>query len=127
MTEGPAGAAACPALVNVLRCLALAALIAAGPALTTSHDSGRKNRQSRGARRGIGDRVDTHPDLTVADLAQGAGVPPRDPGEPVPSFGKPVSSIAHATGATTSTARWASRDRTAMVSQVEVVTNCCNP
>ncbi|PSK57183.1 hypothetical protein B0E53_07027 [Micromonospora sp. MH33] len=49
------------------------------------------------------------------------------PGEPLPSFGKPVSSTTHATGPTTSTARRASRIRTAVVSHVEVVTNCCNP
>lgn len=43
-------------------------------------------------------------------------------GEPFPSLGKPVSSITHAVGRTTSTARRPSLARTARVSQVEDVT-----
>ena len=49
------------------------------------------------------------------------------PGELLPSFGKPVSSTTYATGSTTSTARRANRIRTAVVSHVEDVTNCCSP
>jgi hypothetical protein len=49
------------------------------------------------------------------------------PGDPLPSFGNPVSSNTHATGAMSRTARSANRARTAMVSHVDVVTNCCRP
>jgi hypothetical protein len=48
-------------------------------------------------------------------------------GDPLPSLAKPVSSTTHATGSTVGTARAASRARTAVVSHVEVVTNCCSP
>jgi hypothetical protein len=48
------------------------------------------------------------------------------PGEDVPYLGNPVSSITHATGATTSWIRAASRRRTTVKSQADELMNCCN-
>jgi hypothetical protein len=105
----------------------LAALTAAGPALALSQDSGRNSRQPSGQEAVSVTACTLTPIWQLATLPRVPEYCRATPGEPVPSFGKPLSSTAQATGPIASTARWASRARTASVSQVEVVTNCCSP
>src|SRR5688500_19431426 len=123
----PTGPVARGAFFSVLRCLALAALTAAGPALAVSQDSGRNNRQSSGQEAVSVTACTLTPIWQLATLPSVPEYCRATPGELLPSFGKPLSSTAQATGAIASTALRANRTRTASVSQVEVVTNCCSP
>ena len=108
------------------RCRATAA--ASGlMAQASSQRSGRNSRQFSGQdATSVTAEIDT-PTWQLPTLPSVPEYCRATPGEAVPSFGKPVSSTTHASGAITSTARRASRSRTGSTAQVEEETNCCSP
>ncbi len=96
------------------------------PALRSSQDSGRNNRQSSAADAQSVTACTLTPTWQFAVLPNAPQYIRATPGEETPSLGNPVSSTANASGSTKSRAHTANRRRTAVWSQVEVVTNCCN-
>ena len=94
--------------------------------VVSSQDGGRNNRQSTAAE---AFSLAACTDTAIWQFATLPRVPEycrATPGEAYPSLTNPVSSTIHTSGSMTSTARAASRRRTAVWSHVEEVRNCCS-